>query len=84
MEVLFEQVKKKIIKEIELEEIDIINNSEKHKKHKFFDKNKYHLKLQIKSKYLSSLPRIEAQKKIMHTLRDELKNSIHALEIQIK
>ena len=77
-------IEKKIKDKISIEKIIVIDNSSKHKTHKFFDKNKYHLKLQIKSKYLSSLPRIEAQKKIMHTLRDELKNSIHALEIQIK
>ena len=70
--------------EIELEEIVIIDNSSKHKGHKFFSPEKYHLHLKIKSLYLSSLSRINAQKIIMKVLDNDLKTKIHALEISIE
>ena len=44
----------------------------------------YHLKLNIKSIYLSSISRINAQKLIMKVLKDDLKTKIHALEISIE
>ena len=42
------------------------------------------LKLEIKSNELNLLTRIEAQKKIMNILRNDLELKIHALEIKIK
>jgi len=74
----------KIKKNIEIEKILIVDNSNQHKKHRFFDSEKYHLKLEIKSTYLSSLNKIQAQRQIMSLLAEELKNKIHALEIKIK
>ena len=79
-----DSIQNKIKKEINLEKITIIDNSHKHEKHKFFDKNKYHLKLLISSKYLKSFSRIEAQKIIMKILSEDLKQTIHALEIHIQ
>ena len=43
----------------------------------------FHLKIKIKSSYLKSLNKIEAHKKIMGILKNELKDKIHALEIEI-
>ena len=62
----------------------IIDNSKKHKGHKFFSENKYHLHLKIKSLYLKSISRLSAQRLIMSILKEELKNKIHALEISIE
>lgn len=76
-------VKKKITNSIDVEDITIVDNSSKHKTHKFFDKDKYHIQLNIKSSYLCKMSRIEAQKMIMKILSDDLKNKIHALEINI-
>ena len=45
----FDEIKTKLIKAIELEEIEIVDNSQKHKGHKFFSPEKFHLKLNIKS-----------------------------------
>ena len=47
-------------------------------------KEKFHLKSKIKSRFLNSLSRINAQKMIMKILKDDLKNKIHALEISIE
>ena len=76
-------IENKIKKNIEIENILIVDNSNKHKKHKFFNSKKYHLKLEIQSTYLISLDKIKAQREIMSLLKKELKNKIHALEIKI-
>ena len=75
---------KKIKDKIDIEKIVVIDNSRKHKTHKFFDKDKYHICLEIHSKYLKKLKRLESQRLIMSILNEELKNKIHALEIKIK
>ena len=84
MENYFQELKKKIEKKVSCEKIEIIDNSYKHKKHKFFSKDKYHLHLIIKSSYLYSITRLSAQRLIMSTLKDDLKTKIHALEISIE
>jgi|TARA_B110000211_G_C14032785_1_gene532988 stress-induced morphogen len=73
----------KIKKNIEIESILIIDNSNLHKKHKFFNSEKYHLSVEIKSEYLNSLNKIEAHRKIMNLLSQEIHTKIHALEIKI-
>ena len=79
----FYQIEEKLKKNIKLEKLEIIDNSHKHKKHKFYSTNKYHLKLKIKSVYLSSISRINAQKIVMKVLKEDLNTKIHALEIAI-
>ena len=76
-------IENKIRKNIKVEKILITDNSNQHKKHRFFDSKKYHLKLEIQSTYLISLDKIKAQREIMSLLKEELKNKIHALEIKI-
>ena len=77
-------VEDKIKKNIKVESILVIDNSNQHKKHKSFDIEKHHLRLEIESSYLKSLDKIKAHRKIMNVLSDELKEKIHALEIKIK
>ena len=84
MKIYFEEIKTKLSKEIKLENVEIVDNSQKHIGHKFFSPEKYHLHLKIKSLYLSSLTRINAQKIIMKALSEDLKTKIHALEISIE
>ena len=80
----FEEIRIKLNKEIEIEDIEIVDNSHKHKGHKFYTPEKFHLHLKIKSLYLSSLSRVSAQKMIMKVLSEDLKTKIHALEISIE
>ena len=80
----FGHIISKLKKEIEIEQIEIVNNSHKHVKHKSFTPDKFHLHLKIKSLYLNSLSRVTAQKEVMKVLKDELSNKIHALEISIE
>ena len=80
----FEEICIKLNSEIKIEHIDIVDNSLKHKNHKAFSPEKFHLHLKIKSLYLNSLSRVTAQKEVMKVLKDELSNKIHALEISIE
>ena len=81
---LFNIIKEKINQNINPENIVLIDNSSLHTKHKFFDKNKYHLKIIIKSKKLRGMNKIVAHKKIFSILKEEMDKQIHALEIEIK
>ena len=83
MDIYLKNIQKKLKKKINLEKIEIIDNSHKHKGHKFFSKDKYHLHLKISSLYLKSISRLTAQKLIMNILKEDLKTKIHALEISI-
>ena len=80
----FKDIISKLKKEIEIEQIEIVDNSHKHVNHKSFLPDKFHLHLKIKSLYLNSLSRVTAQKEVMKVLKDELSNKIHALEISIE
>jgi len=80
----FDEICKKLNEEFAIEDIKIVDNSKKHKRHKFFSPEKFHLQLKIKSLYLQSLSRVSAQKMIMRVLREDLKTKIHALEIRIE
>ena len=80
----FEEICKKLNNEIEIEHIEIVDNSHKHKWHKSFSPEKFHLHLKIKSLYLDSISRVNAQKMIMKVLKDDLDTKIHALEISIE
>ena len=84
MENYFKSIEKKLEEKISFENLEIIDNSLKHKGHKFFSEDKYHLHLKIKSLYLKSISRLNAQKLIMNILKEDLKKKIHALEISIE
>ena len=49
MEDYLKDIQNRLKEKISFEEIEIIDNTYKHKKHKFFNKNKCHLHLKIKS-----------------------------------
>ena len=80
----FDELEKKIKKKIKIEGIIIVDNSDKHKGHKFFSREKFHLHLKIRSIHLKSIPKLNAHKLIMSVLKEDLKTKIHALEITIE
>ena len=80
----FKEIKNKLNDSIKIENILIIDNSVKHKSHKFYNKKKYHLKLEIQSNELKALSLLEAHRKIYKILKDNFKGKIHALELEIK
>ena len=80
----FDEISEKLKKQIEIEELEIVDNTHKHKGHKFFSPEKFHLHLKVKSLYLQSISRMSAQKMIMKILKEDLETKIHALEISIE
>ena len=84
MNLYINQIEKKIKNNVQLEEIKIIDNTDAHRNHKSFQKGKLHLILEIKSSYLNSLRRLEAEKILMEILKDEFQDKLHALEIRLK
>ena len=79
----FDEIKEKINKKINPENLVLIDNSTLHNKHKFYDSNKFHLKIIIKSEKLKNMEKINAHKEIFSILKDEMSSKIHALEIEI-
>ena len=80
---LITNVKKKIKKNINVENILIEDKTFLHKKHPGHESNKFHLKITIESEELKKLNKIESNKRIYKILDQELKNHIHSLQILI-
>ena len=80
----FDEIESRLKKQVEIEELVIVDNSHKHKGHKFFSAEKFHLHLKIKSLYLKSISKVNSQRMIMKILKEDLKTKIHALEISIE
>ena len=76
-------VKKKIEDQVLISNIYIEDKSFLHKNHKGNEKEKYHLKISIKSEELKKLNKIESNKIIYKILNYELKNFIHSIQISI-
>ena len=76
-------VKKKLLNQINIENINIEDKSFLHKNHKGNQEGKYHLKLNIVSDELKNMNRIESNKKIYKVLDKELKETIHSIQILI-
>ena len=76
-------IKKKLEHEIIMEDIKIEDKSFLHKNHKNNQKDKFHLKITIKSKELKEMNRINSNKKIFRILEKEMKNYIHSLQLLI-
>tara|TARA_B100000242_G_C42974548_1_gene452290 strand:- start:669 stop:926 length:258 start_codon:yes stop_codon:yes gene_type:complete len=77
-------IESKLKKNIQIDEIKIVDNSHKHKGHRFFSPDKLHIHLKIKSSFLNSIKRLDAQKLIMKVLKEDLESKIHALEISLE
>ena len=76
-------VKKKLHNEINIESLKIEDKSFLHKNHPGNQNGKFHLKIIIFSKELSSMNKIESNKKIYKILDKELKEFIHSIQILI-
>ena len=80
---LFEIVKNKLNKNIICDNIEIEDKTFLHKNHSSHDKNKFHIKLIIKSDYLKKKNKIESTKEVYKVLKVELKNNIHSIQLLI-
>tara|TARA_B100000029_G_scaffold375110_1_gene369446 strand:+ start:664 stop:918 length:255 start_codon:yes stop_codon:yes gene_type:complete len=84
MKSFLNSIKEKINSELKPEYLSLIDNSQLHTKHKSFNPNKYHLKIIIKSIRLKEMKKIEAHRLIFSILGEEMKKTIHALEIEVR
>tara|TARA_B100001109_G_C18656555_1_gene377500 strand:+ start:364 stop:624 length:261 start_codon:yes stop_codon:yes gene_type:complete len=73
----------KIKKEISFEFLDIQDNTHLHLKHKSHDKNKFHIKLIIKSTELKNISKLMSTRKIYRILKSELNLYIHSIQIEL-
>ena len=80
---LIKILKEKLTKNFTVNNLKIEDKSFLHKRHKNFDKDKFHIKLIIESSELKKISSIEANRKIHGILRDEIGRSIHSLQIVI-
>jgi len=76
-------VKSKIKKNIILEHIIIEDKSFLHKNHPNNQKDKFHLKIILKSNELKKINKIDANKKIYKILDEEMKSFIHSIQLLI-
>ena len=74
-------VKKKLKKQIDINDIRIEDKSFLHKNHAGNLEGKFHLKIFIDSPELKKMNRIESNKKIYKILDKEIKDFIHSLQI---
>ena len=83
MKEYFKKIENKLRDHIKIEDLTVVDNAHLHTKHKSFLPGKLHLHIKIKSNYLKSMDQITAQRLIMKVLEEDLKKTIHALEISI-
>tara|TARA_Y200000002_G_C22566619_1_gene614808 strand:- start:665 stop:925 length:261 start_codon:yes stop_codon:yes gene_type:complete len=76
-------VKKKLQNQISIEDIIIEDKSFLHKNHAGNKQGKFHLKIILKSIELKKMSKLESNKKVYKALDQELKQSIHSIQILI-
>ena len=81
---LINTVKKKISNSIITESITVEDKTFLHKKHDSFRKDKFHIKITIKSEELKKKQKLEATKIVYGILNEEIKNYIHSIQIFFK
>ena len=79
-----DKIKEKIINKLNPDKISIVDNSYLHIRHKSFNDKKFYLKFIIKSEKLKKMNKIDSHKLIYSILKNEMKDKIHALEIEIE
>ena len=77
---LSEIVKKKISDKINVQSIIVEDKTFLHKNHKSSEKNKFHLKIKIKSNELNT-NNVDSTRLIYKILDEEIKQHIHSIQI---
>ena len=80
---LIEVLNKKLNENFNISSLKIEDKSFLHKNHTTNNKNKFHIKLIITSKYLRKKNKIKSTKEIYKILEQELKDYIHSIQILI-
>ena len=80
---LIDNIKKKISLNISVESVVIEDKTFLHKKHKGYQKGKFHIKILIESSELRKKSRIDANKIIFSLLKNEIDKFLHSIQISI-
>ncbi len=80
---LIEIVKKKISENLNIDQIEIQDKTFLHTKHTTHQKDRFHIKIYIKSKYLENEKKLDTTKKIYKILDQEIKEYIHSIQLKI-
>ncbi len=80
---LIEIVKKKISENLNIDQIEIQDKTFLHTKHLSHEKDKFHIRVHIKSKYLQNKKKLDTTKKIYKILDHEIKEYIHSIQLKI-
>ena len=81
---LQDHIRIKLEKDFQPTYLQLIDETDRHKKHKQFQKDKFHYRLCIESETLSNQSKLKAHQAIYNTLGDLMQTHIHALSIEIK
>ena len=77
-------IKRKLMENLGLKNVDVLNNSHLHKNHISSPKSgNSHFKIVIHDKDFYNLPKVQSHQKIYKCLSEEMNSFIHALEIEI-
>ena len=76
-------IEKKILREIKCKSINIQDQTYLHIKHKTHDKNKFHIKIILKSPELKKMNKLFSTRKIYKILEEELKSHIHSIQVEL-
>ena len=76
-------IKIKINNNLDCDNIEVQDKTYLHLKHKSHEKNKFHIKLIIKSLELKKKTKLESTKIIYKILDEEIKKEIHSIQISI-
>ena len=76
-------IKIKINNNLDCDNIEVQDKTYLHLKHKSHEKNKFHIKLIIKSLELKKKTKLESTKIIYKILDEEIKKQIHSIQILI-
>ena len=78
------QIKDKLLKNLGLKHVDVLNNSHLHQNHASSpNSGDSHFKIIIYDNDLARIPRVQSHQKIYKCLSEEMNSFIHALEIEI-
>ena len=80
---LIKNINTKIKKNINCEEIKIVDKTYWHKKHSSHQIGKFHFHITIKSNDLKKLSKIDRFKKVYKVLDQEMDQHIHSLQLNI-
>ena len=80
---LITKINNKIRNKVKCEKLLIEDKTFLHRKHKNFDRKKFHLKITIESLELKSKKKVEANRQIFNILNQELKDYIHSIQLLI-